>query len=260
MRQNHGGEVETLQLYISYFVKPEPKLYDSFYYRPSGETQQLWTMPYVPGHRMPNVPLYILTSGVTGSGGEAFAYILKSMERATVIGEATLGAAHTTDMETVQEHFQVEFPSGRSISPFTQGDWEGSGVQPDMVVPCEQALKAAHLYALDRLIQACTNDQRKQELNWDLEIARNTYAPFTVSESVLARYAGEYGDRVFRLMDGSLTYARQGSPATKLIPLADNRFLLPDWAKFEFCLDEQGASASVTLSYRDGQPSITLTQ
>jgi hypothetical protein len=52
LRQNHGGEVETLQLYISYFVKPEPKLYDSFYYRPSGETQQLWTMPYVPGNRM----------------------------------------------------------------------------------------------------------------------------------------------------------------------------------------------------------------
>ena len=33
LRQNHGGEVETLQLYVSYFVKPEPKLYDSFYYR-----------------------------------------------------------------------------------------------------------------------------------------------------------------------------------------------------------------------------------
>jgi len=259
MRQNHGGEVETLQLYISYFVKPEPKLYDSFYYRPSGETQQLWTMPYVPGHRMPNVPLYILTSGVTGSGGEAFAYILKSMGRATVIGEATLGAAHTTDMETVQEHFQVEFPSGRSISPFTQGDWEGSGVQPDMAVPCEQALEVAHLHALDRLIQACTDEQRKQELDWDLETARNTYAPIMVSEPVLARYAGEYEDHIFRLMDGSLAYARPGSPATKLIPLAENRFLLPDWAKFEFYLDEQGTPTSVTLSYRDGRPSTTLT-
>jgi len=260
MRQNHGGEVETLQLYISYFVKPEPKLYDSFYYRPSGETQQLWTMPYVPGKRMPDVPLYILTSGVTGSGGEAFAYILKSMGRATVIGEATLGAAHTTDMETVQEHFQVEFPSGRSINPFTHADWEGIGVQPDIAVPCEQALRVAHLLAMDRLLQICTDEQRQQELGWDLEIARNTYAPIMVSEPVLARYVGEYGDRTFRLMDGSLTYARPGGPATKLIPLADNRFLLPDWAKFEFCLDEHGACASVTLSYRDARPSTTLTR
>ena len=60
-------------------------------------------------------------------------------------------------------------------------------------------------------------------------------------------------------MDESLAYTRQGSPAVKLIPLAENRFLLPDWAKFEFCLDEQGMAASVTISYRDGQPAITFT-
>jgi hypothetical protein len=258
MRQNHGGEVETLQLYISYFVKPEPKLYDSFFYRPSGETQQLWTMPYVPGNRMPEVPLYVLTSGVTGSGGEAFAYILKSMGRATVVGEATLGAAHTTDMEIVQEHFQVEFPSGRSISPFTQGDWEGSGVLPDMAVPCEQALKVAHLHALERSVQACTDEQRKQELDWDLEIARNTYAPIRVEESILALYAGQYGDRLFRLTDGSLAYSRQGSAATKLIPLAENRYLYPDGIKFEFCLDEQGVATSVTISYHNDRPAITM--
>jgi hypothetical protein len=166
-------------------------------------------------------------------------------------------------METVQEHFQVEFPSGRSISPFTKGDWEGSGVLPDMAVPVEQALKVAHLHALDWLIQACTDEQhkqRKQELIWDLEIARNTYVPISVSESVLARYPGDYGDRSFRLTDGVLTYSRQRSPVIKLIPLAENRFLLPDWAKCEFCLDEQGRAVSVTISYRDGQPAITFAQ
>jgi len=258
MRQNGGGEVETLQLYISYFVKTDPKLYDSFYYRPSGEIQQFWTMPYVPGNRMPDIPLYILTSGVTASGGEAFAYILKSMGRATVIGEATLGAAHTTDMEIVQEHFQVEYPSGRSISPFTQGDWEGKGVLPDIAIPSEQALKVAHLHALEGLIQACTDGRRKQELDWDLEVTQNSYAPFLVDASVLARYVGQFGDRVFRLMDGSLVYTRQDSPAVKLIPLAGKRFLLPDWAKIEFNLDDQGRPVSVTISFRDGRPAIIM--
>ena len=258
MRQNGGGEVETLQLYISYFVSVDPKLYDSFYYRPTGETQQLWTLPYVPGERMPDVPIYILTSGGTASGGEAFAYILQSMGRATVIGEATLGAAHTTDMETVQEHFQVEFPSGRSINPFTKEDWEGSGVQPDMPVPCEDALKVAHLLALERLIQACTDEQRNRELGWDLEIARNIYTPVTVDEATLDRYVGQYGDRAFRVTDGSLIYTRHGAAVTRLIPLAENRFLLPDWAKFEFGLPGQGASASVTISYQDGRPTVTI--
>lgn len=257
VRRNGGGEVETLQLYVSYFVQPEPKLYDSFYYRPTHETQQFWTMPYVPGKRMPDVPLYILTSRVTGSGGEAFAYILKGMGRATVIGEATLGAAHTTDMEIVQEHFQVEYPSGRSISPFTQGDWEGVGVQPDIAVPPEDALEVAHLHALERLIHGCQDDSRRRELEWDLEIARNTYAPLRLDETTLARYVGQYGDRTIGLEGGALTYSRQGG-AWKLIPLGENRFLCPDWLKLEFDLDERGQALSVQAVYRDGRPGLTL--
>lgn len=258
VRRNHGGEVETLQLYISYFVESDPKLYDSFYYRPTGETQQMWTMPFVPGNRMPDVPLCILTSGVTGSGGEAFAYILQSMRRATVIGESTLGAAHTTDMEIVQEHFQVEYPSGRPISPFTQGNWEGAGVTPDIPTPDEQALPVAYLHLLEGLIQSNTDEARIRELEWDLEIARSTCSPVRVASSVLQRYAGEYGDRTFRLLGGMLTYARQGRSALKLVPLSQKRFLYPDEIKFEFALDDQGRAVSVAISYRDGRPAITL--
>ncbi len=257
VRRNGGGEAETLQVYVSYFVKPEPKLYDSFFYRPTNETQQLWTMPYVPGKCMPDVPLYILTSRVTGSGGEAFAYILKSMGRATVIGEPTLGAAHTTDMAIVQEHFQVEYPSGRSISPFTQSDWEGVGVQPDIAVPPDEALQAAHLHALERLIEGCQDDIRKRELDWDLEIARNSYAPLRLGETTLARYVGQYGDRAIGLAGGALTYSRQGG-AWKLVPLGENRFLCPDWLKLEFDLDERGRALSVQLAYRDGRPSLAI--
>jgi hypothetical protein len=214
-------------------------------------------MPYVPGSRMPDVPLYILTSRVTGSGGEAFAYILKSMGRAMVVGEPTLGAAHTTDMEIVQEHFQVEFPSGRSISPFTQGDWEGVGVQPDIAVPPENALEVAHLHALERLIQVYQDDSHKQELDWDLEIARNSYAPTRLDEAILVRYMGQYGDRIIGLAGGALTYSRQGGK-WKLIPLGENRFLCPDWLKLEFNLNEHGQVLSVQIAYRDGRPGLTL--
>ncbi|HSQ17951.1 MAG TPA: S41 family peptidase [Anaerolineales bacterium] len=258
MRRNGGGEAETLQVFISYFVEAEPVLYDSFYYRPSGETQQIWTMPYVPGKRLPDVPLYILTGGATVSGGEAFAYILQSMRRATVIGQKTLGAAHTTDLDVVQEHFQVEYPSGRSISPFTQGDWEGVGVIPDIDVPAEEALSVAHLRALEDLIQSCQDEAIQRELAWDLEIARCSYAPVRVNEALLVRYAGRYGDRTFRIIDGAFAYSRQGNPAVKLVPLAEHRFLYPDGIKFEFTLDEQGQAGSVVISYRDGRPAITL--
>lgn len=179
------------------------------------------------------------------------------MRRATVIGEGTLGAAHTTDMEIVQEHFQVEYPSGRSISPFTQGDWEGVGVQPDIAVPPEDALEAAHLYALERLIQHCQDDSRKRELDWDLEIARNSYAPIKMDEAALARYVGQYGDRTIGLAGGALTYSRQGV-TRKLIPLGENRFLCPDWLKLEFDLNERRQALSIQVSYRDGRPGSTL--
>jgi len=260
LRRNHGGEVETLQLYVSYLVRPEPRLYDVFHYRPTNETQQFWTMPYVPGTRMADVPLYLLTSGTTGSGGEAFAYILKGMGRAMVVGEATLGAAHTTDMETIQEHFQVEFPSGRSISPFTQGDWEGSGVLPDIAVPGEEALQTAHFHALERLAAAFPDEPRRRELAWDLEIAGASYSPPAVEEAALLRCAGQYGDRCFGAADGTLTYARQGAPAVRLVPLAESRYLYPDGIKFEFNLGEQGAATSVTIFYRDGRDSVTATR
>jgi hypothetical protein len=260
LRRNHGGEVETLQLYLSYFVKPEPKLYDSFYYRPTDETQQFWTMPYVPGKRMPEVPIYILTSGVTASGGEAFAYILKNMRQATVIGEPTQGAAHTTDLEIVQEHFQVEFPSGRSISPFTHGDWEGTGVLPDIRVPTEQALQVAHLGAIEKLIGDCPDERHRQELGWDLEIARNLYTPAEVAEAALRRCTGEFGDRTFCLSQGALVYSRQGNAGTKLIPLSETRYLYPNAIKFEFSLDEQGEATSVTISYREERGPITITR
>jgi hypothetical protein len=182
---------------------------------------------------------------------------LKSMGRAIVIGENTLGAAHTTDMEIVKEHFQVEFPSGRSISPFTNGDWEGSGVVPDIPVPCEDALRVAHLYALDQLIRQCKDDRLKRLLDWDLEIANNHYYPKIVQDSILSRYTGQYGDRAFALKDGSLVYSRQGLSSTRLLPITENRFRLDDLIKFEFRIDEKGCSSSVVVFYRD-RPEITI--
>lgn len=101
LRQNHGGYPSMVQLIISYLVDPEPKHINTFYYRPTDDYQQFWTFPHVPGRRMPDIPVYVLTSKATGSGAEEFAYNLKNMERATIIGETTNGAAHPVTLEIV---------------------------------------------------------------------------------------------------------------------------------------------------------------
>jgi hypothetical protein len=59
------------------------------YARPTNETRQSWTLAYVPGRRLTNKDLYILTSSRRCSGAEEFTYNLKYLKRATVFGETT---------------------------------------------------------------------------------------------------------------------------------------------------------------------------
>jgi C-terminal processing protease CtpA/Prc len=50
----------------------------------------------------------------------------------------------------INDHFMVGVPSGRAINPYSKTDWEGTGVEPDVKVPAEKALKTAHLMALEK--------------------------------------------------------------------------------------------------------------
>ena len=66
-----------------------------------GTTTSTWTDPNVPGRRFGgHKPVYVLTSAATVSGGEALAYELKALRRATLIGETTVGAAKVMAVAT----------------------------------------------------------------------------------------------------------------------------------------------------------------
>jgi hypothetical protein len=45
----------------------------------------------------------------------------------------------------LNDRFTVWTPRGRAITPITKTNWEGIGVQPDIVVPAEEALVTAQL-------------------------------------------------------------------------------------------------------------------
>jgi hypothetical protein len=259
LRQNHGGYPSMVQLIISYLLDPEPKHINTFYYRPTDETQQFWTFPHVPGKRMPDVPVYVLTSKATGSGAEEFTYNLKNMERATIIGETTGGAAHPVTLELVQGHFKVRLPYGRPINPITKGNWETTGVEPHIAVPQEEALKTAHLHAFEQLLEQCTDDQYRRDLEWEIEIVRSQYSPVTADEGTLVRYAGQYGNRRFTVEDGAMRYQHQDYPMVwKLEPITETRFRLEDDLKFEIVLDDQGEATAVVITYRDDRPEVTV--
>jgi hypothetical protein len=96
-------------------------------------------------------PVYLITSRWTFSGGEEFAYDMQTLKRGTLIGEATGGGAHPGGGQPIGPGLVLWVPIGRSESPITHGDWEGTGVQPDIAVPADQSFALTYKTALRAL-------------------------------------------------------------------------------------------------------------
>ena len=126
---------------------------NSLYWREGNVTEQYWTLPYVPGKKFGDKPVYVLTSKDTFSGGEEFAYNLKTRQRATLIGETTGGGAHPGTAYRLHPHFDVFIPNGRAVNPITGSNWEGTGVTPDIPINQEQAFTVAYGMALKAVIE-----------------------------------------------------------------------------------------------------------
>jgi retinol-binding protein 3 len=259
LRQNGGGEPSMIQLISSYFFD-ESKHINSFYVRHSDSIDQFWTQAYVPGKKMPDVPLYVLTSGYTFSAAEEFTYNLKNMKRATIIGENTGGGAHP-----VTEHYyptlaiEIRVPYGRAINPITGTNWEGVGVAPDIAVPQEKALTTAHMEALKKLRDHSTDEQAKAGLAWAIDGLKATLEPVTVDIVLLQKYVGKYGPRTITLENGVLFYQREGRPKFRMVPLTQDTFALDELSTFrlKFVTTSSGAVSEVVGTYNDGRTDIS---
>lgn len=169
LRQNGGGDPAMVQLISTYLFEGEPVHLNSLYWRPGNRTQEFWTLPYVPGKRYANKEVYVLTSNRTFSGAEEFAYNLKNLKRATIIGETTGGGAHPGEGVRLSEHFQMFVPTGRAINPISKTNWEGTGVKPDVEVPAAQALNTAYLMALKKAAEKTTDPRMKADHQRQIE-------------------------------------------------------------------------------------------
>jgi hypothetical protein len=87
--------------------------------------------------------VYVLTSKNTFSGGEEFAYEVQALKRGKIVGEVTGGGANPTGPVDLGHGIVAMIPFGRAENPITKTNWEGRGVQPDVSVPAEDALKTA---------------------------------------------------------------------------------------------------------------------
>ena len=151
LRDNHGGRPTMVALLATYLFAGDPVHLNDIWVREGNRTTQSYTLPYVPGRRYADKPVFVLTSAETISAGEEFANDLKVLKRATIVGETTAGGANPGGVARIDDHFGVFVPRGRAINPVTKGNWEGTGVTPDIAVPAARALVTAHRRALEQI-------------------------------------------------------------------------------------------------------------
>ena len=164
LRQNGGGNPFMIALISSYLFGDKPVHLNDLYWRKENRTDEFWTKPESASVKFTDKDVYVLTSNYTFSGAEEFSFNLKNLKRATIIGETTGGGAHPGGTVRLHEHFGVFIPVGRAINPISKTNWEGTGVEPDIKVPKEQALKTAYLMALNKSIPGIKDEQTRNAI------------------------------------------------------------------------------------------------
>ena len=143
LSKNGGGSPRMVQYLCSYFFDQKVHL-NSLYWREGDETEEFWVLEEVGGAKMPEVPLFIITSERTFSGAEEFSYNMQTQKRATLVGQTTGGGANPGRTMGINDNLSVFIPGGRAINPITKTNWEGVGVVPEVVTSVEEAFTKTH--------------------------------------------------------------------------------------------------------------------
>jgi retinol-binding protein 3 len=253
LRRNHGGEPSMIQLISSYFFKERTHLND-LYWRKGNRTEEYWTREQVPGKRMAETPVFVLTSARSFSAAEEFANNLKALKRARIIGETTGGGANPGDFFPIAAGLSMFLPTGRAINPITKTNWEGTGVEPDEKVPARDALNVAYKEALEMIAAKSSDPQQKVDITWALSGLEAKLRPVNLPPDALQNLAGDYGARRVSAENGALYLQMGDRPRMKLVPLASNTFAVEgmDAPRLRFAIGNSGKARSLTEIFPEG--------
>jgi len=253
LRTNGGGSPEMIQLISSYLFEDVEHL-NSFYIREGDKYNQFWTLPHIPGPKLIETDIYVLTANRTFSAAEEFTYNLKNMERATIVGEITGGGAHPVNRHLLNNNFSMSVPFGKAVNPVTGTNWEGTGIEPHIKVPADQALDKAHMMALEKLLDSEKEERYVTLYKWHLDGLKAKLEPEKIPAKVMESYSGEYGPRKISLEDGALFYQREKNPKMKMVPMSEDYFMFEEIDYFRLkIIIENGKSVAVEGHYDNGQ-------
>ncbi|KTE17272.1 S41 family peptidase [Sphingopyxis sp. H115] len=255
LRYNNGGHLEMAQLLASQLF-PGDRDQELFDYDYSLDGRRVargqWVLPALPAKRLTGKPVYILTGSTSFSAAEWFAYTLKKLDRATLVGERTAGGAHPVDRKPVGRDFFVQVPIGQIRDPVDGGDFEGQGVAPDHQLASVDALAFAHRLALADLAKA--DPAKRADADWFApQLAPHAPLSAAALEAVTGRYEGRRVD----LVDGKLRYTWRERLRLTLEPLGGDLLAIEGVRDFRFRIVRKGGKvAALERINRDGTTQI----
>ncbi|MFH1689886.1 MAG: S41 family peptidase [Candidatus Eisenbacteria bacterium] len=254
LTENGGGSPSLIQTLMGYLLDDSTHL-NSFYIRDGDSLRQFWSAPYVPGPKMVDTELYVLTSSHTFSAAEEFTYNVKNLKRGTVVGETTGGGAHPVTSYVIDDmNLLVRVSFGRAINPISGTNWEGTGVAPDIEVPADQAFDVAYLDALSTLRERDMSDEEAFPLDWAIAGLDSKLNLVEVDAATLESYAGDYGPRHLRVKDGNLFYNRDERDPIVATPMTEAMFSFDavPYFRLEVVLGDDGAPVKIVRHYDNG--------
>lgn len=235
LRGNGGGSPATVAHYMSYLSEGEPYVVMRIFSR-SGSVDETRTQNLGDRSYGAKKPVYVLTSYLTFSGGEEFAYDVQAFKRGLTVGETTGGGANPGGPQSLGHGFTVFMPIGLGKHPVTNTSWEGVGVKPDIPVAANLALVEAHRLAVERLHASATDASERAVLaalssNLAAQKAARTapHSPLT-HEQLVGTYvpvAGMGPNLAVVAKDGRLILQSQGArPSSRLVPAIGDTYRL----------------------------------
>jgi len=252
LRDNGGGEnlVQFLQSYL--FAEPTHMITQR---HRSGRDRQTWTHPYVPGPKFVDQPVYVLISRSTFSAGEDFSFTLQKQGRAIIVGEQTRGGAHPVEFYRFPDLFlEIMIPEEYSEDPASGGNWEDSGVIPDIAVHADEALQAAHTEALKKLLEQSEEDESLVRFRqWALQSIEARKDRPRLSPEQQKLYPGRYGRSIEVFLDGDTVKLNWGGRRDHiLLPLGEHEFEFDHGLQRALFVVENGVPKELVGREQDG--------
>ncbi|MCX7359162.1 MAG: S41 family peptidase [Alphaproteobacteria bacterium] len=251
LRDCAGGSPTMVGYILGHFFPEGANVYNTFHSRRGDQDESPPEQP-ASGRRL-DTPLFVLTSGRTGSACESVAYTLQSAGRATIVGEPSAGGANPGGLIPVDDNLAVFVSMGTPVNPITHSNWEGAGVQPNVVTPVADALTRARALALEAALRAPADESAGREAQWALDSLNAESAAYPRN---LRDYAGDYGARSVAIENNRLVLHRDRRPALILLPLERDLFAVSGAAPLQrvhFERNARGRVIAMTLSLVDGQ-------